>query len=45
MKTISDILLLGDERLYAPSEPIVKEELLEVGRWVQDLHNVMEQVR
>jgi peptide deformylase len=42
MKTIKDILLLGEPQLYEVSEPITKDELPMVKQWVADLHNVME---
>lgn len=45
MKTIKDILLLGDPQLYEVSEPVTKDELPFVKKWVADLHNVMEEVR
>lgn len=45
MKTLSDLLLLGDPRLYEVCAPIVHEEKLLVADWVADLHNVMQEVR
>lgn len=45
MKTLTDLLLLGDPRLYAVCEPIRPEEQPLVAGWVADLHNVMQQVR
>ncbi len=45
MKNLSDMLLLGDERLYKISEPVEKSELPLVNGWVADLHNVMEEIR
>ncbi len=45
MKTISDLLLLGDPRLYEVSEPIEKSELPLVNTWVADLDNVMKEIR
>lgn len=45
MKTLSDLLLLGDPRLYEVCTPIVPEEKLLVADWVADLHNVMQEVR
>ncbi len=45
MKTINDLLLLGDERLYQVCEPVLQSELPLVSGWVTNLHNVMEQIR
>lgn len=45
MKTLKDLLLLGDPRLYESCEPVLKEELPLVEGWVADLHNVMEEIR
>jgi peptide deformylase len=45
MKTIDDLLLLGDPRLYQVCEPIQQNELPLVRDWVTDLHNVMQQIR
>jgi peptide deformylase len=45
MKTLTDLLLLGDPRLYETCEPIEKSELGNVATWVADLHNVMEEIR
>lgn len=45
MKTLSDLLLLGDPRLYQICTPIVPEEKPLVFDWVADLHNVMQEVR
>jgi len=45
MKTLADLLLLGDPRLYETCEPIVQEELPLVATWVADLDNVMREVR
>jgi peptide deformylase len=44
-KTISDLLLLGDPRLYQTSIPVLPEEQPMVGEWVADLHQVMEEIR
>lgn len=44
-KTLADLLLLGDARLYEVCEAVKKEELSLVPGWVADLHNVMEEVR
>ena len=45
MKTLDDLLLLGDPRLYQVCEPVLQEELPNVKDWVADLHNVMNQIR
>lgn len=45
MKTLDDLLMLGDERLYQTSTPVLKTELEFVKDWVADMHNVMEQIR
>jgi peptide deformylase len=45
MKNLSDLLLLGDPRLYEISEPIIKTEMPLINGWVSDLDNVMQQVR
>jgi peptide deformylase len=45
MKTIHDILKLGDSRLYEVCTPVLREELVEVPAWIQQLHEAMEDVR
>ncbi len=45
MKTLDDLLLLGDPRLYQVSDPVLPEELPLVKDWVADLDNVMQQIR
>jgi len=45
MKNLQDLLLLGDPRLYEVCEPIEKSELPMVEGWVEDLDNVMQEVR
>jgi|GEM_PF-2500400 len=45
MKTIHDILTLGDPRLYENCEPVSQEELPAVMEWVQQLHEAMEDIR
>jgi peptide deformylase len=45
MKTVDDILKLGDPRLYEVCTPVEKEELHLVNSWVQDLHEAMEDIR
>lgn len=45
MKTLQDLLLLGDPRLYETCEPVLETELPFVKGWVADLHAVMEEIR
>jgi len=45
MKTLKDLLLLGDPRLYAVCEPVLSSELPLVKGWVADLDNVMAEVK
>jgi peptide deformylase len=45
MKTIHDILTLGDPRLYENCEPVSQEELPLVGEWIKYLHEAMEDIR
>jgi peptide deformylase len=45
MKTLKDLVLLGDARLYEVCEPILETEKHLVAGWVADLHNVMQEVR
>ncbi len=45
MKTLSDLLLLGDPRLYETCVPVLREELPLVSGWVEDLDNVMREIR
>jgi peptide deformylase len=45
MKTVEDILKLGDPRLYELCEPVQREELHLVQTWVKDLHEAMEDIR
>ena len=45
MKTLTDLLLLGDPRLYEVCEPVRRDELPLVPNWVADLHFVMEEIR
>ena len=45
MKTIHDILKLGDPRLYEVCEPVLEEELDQVPEWTQQLHEAMEDIR
>ncbi|MDP9047479.1 MAG: peptide deformylase [Bacteroidota bacterium] len=45
MRTIADLLLLGDPRLYEVCPPVVQAELPLVEGWVADLDNVMKEIR
>lgn len=45
MKTIHDILKLGDPRLYEVCEPVLKSDLPMVAEWTQQLHEAMEDIR
>src|SRR5512135_2979580 len=45
MKSLNDLLLLGNPLLYEVSEVVKESELPLVKRWVEDLHNVMEEIR
>lgn len=45
MKTLQDMLLLGDPRLYQKSEAIDLSELTQVSSWVSDLDNVMKEIQ
>ena len=45
MKKLSDLVLLGDLRLYERCEPVEKSELVLVKDWVADLDNVMREIR
>ncbi len=45
MKTLKDLLLLGDPRLYETCAPVLKEELPLVKEWTADLDNVMREIR
>ncbi len=38
---IREILLLGDERLYETSAPVVESEMLEAALWTKDLHDTL----
>jgi peptide deformylase len=44
-KTLKDLLLLGDPKLYTVCEPVSREELPHAKDWVADLHAVMEEIR
>ncbi|MDI9864372.1 peptide deformylase [Flectobacillus sp. DC10W] len=45
MKTLDDLLVLGDPRLYEICQEVTKEELPLIKEWVEDLHNVMQEIR
>ncbi|HEX8328832.1 MAG TPA: peptide deformylase [Hymenobacter sp.] len=45
MKTLDDLVLLGDPRLYEVCAPVLESELPLVAGWVADLHNVMSEIR
>lgn len=45
MKTLADLVLLGDPRLYEVCAPVTADDLPLVAGWVADLHQVMQQVR
>jgi peptide deformylase len=45
MKTLNDLLLLGDPRLYETCRPVLRAELPLVKDWVVDMDNVMKEIR
>jgi peptide deformylase len=45
MKTLQDLLLLGDQRLYETCQPVTYDELPLVAGWIADMDNVMREVR
>jgi len=45
MKGLNDILQLGNPLLYEACEPVLKTELPLVKNWVEDLDNVMREIR
>lgn len=45
MKKLSDLILLGDPRLYQVCEPIEKSELPLIDEWVSDLDNIIKEIR
>lgn len=45
MKRLEDLLLLGDPRLYQVCDPVLESELPLVGTWVNDLDQVMREIR
>ena len=45
MKTLDDLLLLGDPRLYQVCDPVLPSEQPLVKGWVADMHDVMQHIR
>jgi len=45
MKTIHDILKLGDPKLYEVCEPVLETDLPQVTEWTQQLHEAIEDIR
>ncbi|NHA07428.1 peptide deformylase [Mucilaginibacter sp. HC2] len=45
MKTLAELLLLGDPRLYEKCEPVLQTELPLLADWVADMDNVMREIR
>lgn len=45
MKTINNLLLLGDSRLYEVCDPVAEYERDRIKEWVADLDNVMTEIR
>lgn len=45
MKSLKDLLLLGDPRLYEVCEPVYHHEISHVSNWVADLDQVMNEIR
>jgi peptide deformylase len=45
MKTLNDLLLLGDPRLYETCGPVLDTEFDLVEGWVADMDNVMREIR
>jgi len=45
MKTLDDLLLLGDPRLYQVCDSVLPNEFSLVSGWLTDMHNVMQQIR
>ena len=45
MMGLVDLLILGDPRLYEKCEPVRKDELDMISSWIEDLHNVMQEIR
>jgi peptide deformylase len=45
LKTLDDLLVLGDERLYQTCEEVTEKDLDDLPFWVSDLDNVMKEIR
>ncbi|MCU0392399.1 MAG: peptide deformylase [Thermoflexibacter sp.] len=45
MKHLSDILLLGDPRLYEVCAPVNEQDKPFIDEWIGDLHHVMMEIR
>ena len=45
MKSLADLLLLGDPRLYETCQPVLQTELPLVEGWAADMDNVMKEIR
>ena len=45
MKSLTDLLLLGDPRLYETCTPVLKTEIPLVKDWIADMGNVMKGIR
>jgi peptide deformylase len=45
MKSLNDLLLLGDPLLYQKSDQVLRSELPLVKSWIQDLDNVLNEVK
>jgi peptide deformylase len=45
LKSIEDILQLGNPLLYEVSEPVLQSELSSIPEWVDDMDNVLKEIR
>jgi peptide deformylase len=45
MKTLADLLMLGDPRLYEKCSPVTESERNLIGGWVADMHSVIQEIR
>jgi peptide deformylase len=45
MKSLVDLLLLGNPLLYKILEPVLESELTLIPEWITDLNNVMQEIR
>uniref|UniRef100_UPI0025F6FE18 peptide deformylase n=1 Tax=uncultured Mucilaginibacter sp. TaxID=797541 RepID=UPI0025F6FE18 len=45
MKTLNDLLLLGDPRLYETCQPVLRTDLPLLKDWIADMDNVMQEIR